>query len=114
MFNTVNEVAPNADVLEEQVIDVSLLHPPQCVLLAQNTWGGCGDVLRRKRKFSLNPKTLVVLQLDLKDNAVDVTRPPTDKVVIAIVHPSIGEEQHKELHGGSWVFHHNVPGHSTI
>ena len=112
MFNTVNEDAANADVLEEQVIDVSLLHTPQCVLLAQHTGGGRGDVLRRKRKFSLNPKTLMVL--DLKDNAVDVTRPPTDKVAIASVHPSIGEEKHEELHGGSWVFHHNVPGHSTI
>ena len=50
------------------------------------------------------------MQLDLKDNAMDVARIPTDKVAIASVHPGIGEEEHEELHGRSWVFHHNVPG----
>ena len=47
MFNTVNELAPDADVLKEQVVDVALLHPPQGVLLAQHTGGSCRDVLEK-------------------------------------------------------------------
>merc|ERR1719237_110578 len=89
MFNIVNQLAPDADVLKEQVVDVALRHPPQGVLLAQHTGGSCRDVL--------------------KHNAMDVARIPTDKVPIASVHPGIGEEEHEELHGWSWVFHHNVP-----
>ena len=30
-----------------------------------------------------------------------------------IIHPGVGEEQHEELHGWSWVLHYYVPGHTS-
>ena len=80
---------------------------PHKVSCWPNTLGAAAEMFWKKGKFSLGS---LLLQLDLKDNAVDVARIPTDKVAIASVHPGIGEEEHEELHGRSWVFHHNVPG----
>ena len=30
-----------------------------------------------------------------------------------IIHPVVGEEQHEELHGWSWVLHYYVPAHTS-
>ena len=87
---------------------------PHNVSCWPNTLGAAAEMFWKKGKLSLNPKTLTVLQLDLKDNAVDVTRISTDQVAIASVHPSIGKKKHEQLHGRSWVFHHNIPGQSII
>ena len=68
----------------------------------------------------------------LEDNAMDVSRLATDWLAIAVVHPckkiereekmfkrkeiihpGVGEEQHEELHGWSWVLHYYVPAHTS-
>ena len=68
----------------------------------------------------------------LEDNAMDVSRLASDWLVTAVVHPckkikwkkyilkikeiihpGVGEEQHEELHGWSWVLHNYVPVHSV-